>query len=107
LKPIRASLERDPGSGIIGSEYVLAVFTWYSGCIHRQKLKSEVFDTCSFGMWRFRNGLELVDIDISNATASDMAIVNKYHIQGYPAVLALNPDRTGPGCWIFNGNRSS
>jgi thiol:disulfide interchange protein len=79
------------------NEYVLVAFTWYTGCGYCKKLKSEVFDTCSFGMWRFQNGLELADIDVSNATAADMAIVTRYHIAGYPTVLALNPDGTERG----------
>ena len=95
---------------------VLAAFTGNSWCSHCQALKSEVFDTKTFGHWAFVNSVVLVDIGfpypVSQAAPEDTALMQQYNVIGFPSVLGLNADGTergrvvgymsgtGPANWI-------
>lgn len=88
---------------------IVAAFTGYNWCGYCQALQHEVFDTGTFGLWRFNHNLLLLDIDlaappwVTPPPAEQQTLITKYSVTGYPTVLGLNPDGSERGRLVGYG----
>jgi thioredoxin-related protein len=86
---------------------VLLNFTGSDWCVWCKKLDADVFSKPDFARYASSN-LVLVEVDFPNSKpqsaqlkAANEALQSKYSVEGYPTLVALNPD--GSLAWKHEG----